>query len=162
MLYTLESKEKLRWLSEDWKQISQYTWLLSMQFSRKLLDKICSGSDCAEKKWYEFYQADLVAVAKLLCKWSKNVGNNRVARDLKAKLIIRQNCQCLHVIFATKIIARDFLDGLLPNSINKFITLHWITGQIEIKAQCSRLLSRSWGAKEIGRPENLTCFIFSK
>lgn len=54
----------------------------------------------------------------------QNGAKNRAARAVKAKLIMRQDCQLLHTIFVAKIIIRDFLDGQLPSSINKFLALH--------------------------------------
>ena len=38
-----------------------------------------------------------------LHKWSKNGGKNRVARALKAKLIMRQNCSLLRIMFGAKL-----------------------------------------------------------
>lgn len=78
-----------------------------------------------EKERYELSWVYLGAAAQCLHKWSKNGGKNRVARALKAKLITRQNCSLLCIIFGAKIIVRDFLDGQLPLSINRFLALHW-------------------------------------
>lgn len=56
-----------------------------------------------EKEWYELYWVGSVAAARCLHKWSKNGGKNRVARALKAKLIMRQNCSLLRIIFGAKL-----------------------------------------------------------
>ena len=45
-----------------------------------------------------------MAAAHHLHKWSKNGGKNRVARALKAKLMMRQNCWLLCIIFGAKLI----------------------------------------------------------
>lgn len=51
------------------------------------------------------------ASAQLLHKWSKNAGKNRVARTLKAKLIMKQRFLLLCITFVGKTIVRDFMDG---------------------------------------------------
>lgn len=95
-----------------------------MLFSGNWLDRN-EEQLCDEREWYELYWVDLVAAAQLLYKWSKNGSKNRVARALKAKLIMRQNCWLLHILFVAKLIVSDFLDGRLALSINRFLALGW-------------------------------------
>lgn len=130
-------KEKLRWFFEDWKQGIQCTWLLLMQFHRKLLDKNREWLWLWWERVIEMYQVDLVAAAKVLHKWSKSWG------EIEFLDTWRQNWLWgkINNIIA-KIIVQVFLDAPLPKSISKYLALHLITGQIVMKAHCSFLFSR--------------------
>lgn len=133
------SKEKLRQFSEDCLKTKQSMHLASThaipqkaigQKQRMALTmRRKSSRDCIRLIWW-LQLKSYTNGAKTEVKSSRQTPEGKT--DYEAK----------RIIFVAKIIVKVFLDGPLPKSINKYLALHLITGQIVIKAHCSFLFSR--------------------